>query len=214
MPLGRLNSKGRLKNSLVYGGARIATVGALFGLVAAFAAGCGGGADERKAAISRDARHDLWPTTKCNYRGAADRTGARRGSGPGCGVYRSHPDDQNGVLQGTSRIDELLGGHGNDLIYGSNGPDVIWGDFKPCCQPNKQKDRLRGGAGNDHIYASHGTNNIKAGPGNDRVHAHFGHSGSSVDCGSGNDIIFLSKQRKSHFNVRNCEHISFALNAP
>jgi hypothetical protein len=151
-----------------------------------------------------DASHDGWPTNVCNYRDRQD-------TGPGCGVYRSHPEDQNGVLRGTGHVDELLGGHGNDLIYGRGGPDVIWGDFKPCCQPLKQRDRLRGGAGNDHIYASHGTNSIKGGSGNDRIHAHFGHTGGSIDCGSGNDLVFLSKQRKSHYSVRNCEHISFAI---
>jgi hypothetical protein len=165
------------------------------------------------AVVYGDAKHDLWPTNKCDYRGAPDSTGARHGDGPGCGVYRSHPEDQNGVLRGTGRIDELLGGHGNDLIYGRGGPDVIWGDFKPCCQPLKQRDRLRGGDGNDHLYASHGRNDIEGGPGNDRIHAHFGHTGSSVDCGPGNDIVFFSKKRRSHFSERGCERISFQLDA-
>jgi Ca2+-binding RTX toxin-like protein len=141
------------------------------------------------AIVYADASHEGWPDTV---------------------VYKSHPDDQNGVLRGTSRSDELLGGHGNDIIYGRGSADVIWGDFKPCCQPLGQHDRLRGGPGNDHIYASHGKNDITGGSGNDRIHAHYGHTGSSVDCGSGNDIVFLSHQRRSHYGVHNCERISFA----
>lgn len=163
------------------------------------------------ALVYADASHEGWPTEDCDYRTAPDSVGARAGEGPNCGVYISHEYDQNGVLRGTGRVDELLGGHGNDLIYGRGGPDVIWGDSKPCCQPLKQHDRLRGGAGNDYIYASHGKNDIKGGPGNDKIHAHFGHVGSSVDCGSGNDKVWLSKQRKSHYTVRNCEVISFAI---
>jgi RTX calcium-binding nonapeptide repeat (4 copies) len=135
------------------------------------------------ALVYGDASHEGWPTTV---------------------VYKSHPDDQNGRIRGTRRSDELLGGHGNDSIYGRGAADVIWGDFKPCCQPSRQHDRLHGGAGNDFIYASHGTNDITGGPGNDVVHAHYGRGGT-IDCGSGNDLLFLSHRSKPHYGVRNCE---------
>jgi Ca2+-binding RTX toxin-like protein len=134
-----------------------------------------------------DASHDGWPETV---------------------TYKSHPDDENGVIKGTGRSDELLGGHGNDTIYGAGSADVIWGDFKPCCQPGSQHDRLFGGAGNDFIYASHGANDISGGVGNDTIHAHYGRSGT-IDCGSGNDLLFLSHRSKAHYHVRNCERISF-----
>jgi Ca2+-binding RTX toxin-like protein len=135
-----------------------------------------------------DASHDGWPETV---------------------NYKSHPDDQNGVIRGTGKSDELLGGHGNDLIYGRGAADVIWGDFKPCCQPSSQRDRLYGGAGNDFIYASHGHNNIYSGKGNDTIHAHYG-TGGSIDCGSGNDLLFLShRSKKRYFSVHNCERTTF-----
>jgi hypothetical protein len=140
------------------------------------------------ALVYGDASHEGWPDTV---------------------VYKSHPDDQNGVLRGTGRSDELLGGHGNDSIYGRGAADVIWGDFKPCCQPKSQHDRLYGGGGNDYIYASHGTNNIWGGAGNDVVHAHYGRSGT-IDCGTGNDKLFLSHRSKAHYGISNCERISFA----
>ena len=69
------------------------------------------------------ASHDGWPVNKCISRWDEGI--------PGCGVYRSHNEDQNGVLRGTGRSDELLGGHGDDLIYGRDAGDVIWGDFWP-----------------------------------------------------------------------------------
>lgn len=153
------------------------------------------------------ASHKGWPTNKCNYRGAPDRDGARHGRGPGCGVYKSHDEDQNGVLRGTNRIDELLGGHGDDLIYGRGSGDVIWGDFWPSGQGSRQLDRLYGGAGNDFIYVSHGTNRVFGGAGNDTIRAHYG-VGGTIDCGSGNDRLHISHRSKGRYHsVKNCERI-------
>jgi Ca2+-binding RTX toxin-like protein len=154
------------------------------------------------ALVYGKASHAAWPTNNCRWR--------HHPSGPGCGVYRSHNRDQDGVIQGTRRSDELLGGHGNDTIEGGPAGDVIWGDFRPCCQPANQQDHLDGGLGNDFIYASHGTNDIEGGPGNDVIHAHFGRGGS-IDCGPGNDLLFLSHRSKPRYRVRNCERISFAV---
>jgi Ca2+-binding RTX toxin-like protein len=111
------------------------------------------------------------------------------------------------VLAGTDNIDELLGGHGDDLIYGHNAGDVIWGDFWPSDQPAGQFDRLYGGVGKDFIYASHGTNRIFGGEGDDSIHAHWGRG--SIDCGSGNDSLHLSHRSKPHFSVTSCERIDF-----
>jgi hypothetical protein len=147
------------------------------------------------------ASHDGWPTNDCNWR-------KKHRPGPGCGVYRSHHRDQDGPISGTERTDELLGGHGHDIIDGGGAGDVIWGDFKPCCQPSGQRDQLRGGWGNDYIYASHGFNDIDSGPGNDVVHAHFGRGGS-VDCGSGYDVLYVSHRSKPRYRERNCERTRF-----
>jgi RTX calcium-binding nonapeptide repeat (4 copies) len=161
------------------------------------------------ASVYGKADHDGWPTLKCNYRVAPDRDGRRHGEGPGCGIYWSHNEDQNGVLTGTNRIDELLGGHGDDLIYGRGAGDVIWGDFWPSGQPGGQLDRLNGGDGNDFIYVSHGTNRIEGGSGNDTIRAHFGRGGT-IDCGSGNDKLHLSKRSKRRYHsIQNCERIDF-----
>jgi Ca2+-binding RTX toxin-like protein len=123
------------------------------------------------------------------------------------GVLKMHKQDQSTALNGTSRNDELLGGHGSDTIWGRDGNDVIWGDYKPGGQPTSQHDRLNGAAGNDFIYASHGYNRIDAGAGNDTMHAHFGHG--IIDCGAGRDIAYISRRGRKGWKIRHCERISY-----
>ena len=60
------------------------------------------------------------------------------------GKLEMHSYDGDGHMFGTDRSDELLGGHGNDTIRGRGAADVIWGDYKPCCQPKRQRDLLDG----------------------------------------------------------------------
>jgi Ca2+-binding RTX toxin-like protein len=121
-----------------------------------------------------------------------------------------HKRDQSGNISGTSRSDELLGGHGNDTIYGRGAADVLWGDYKPGGQPTSQVDHLYGGAGNDFIYASHGENIISGGAGDDTIHAHYGHG--SIDCGPGHDTLFISHKARKVYKVTNCETISYKTN--
>ena len=102
---------------------------------------------------------------------------------------------------------ELLGGHGNDVIHAGPRGDIIWGDYKEDSpQPTSQRDRLFGGKGRDFIFASHGRNTIKAGAGNDWVKAHWGRG--SIDCGPGKDLLYLSGPARGHYTVRNCETVS------
>ena len=123
------------------------------------------------------------------------------------GVLRMHKDDRSGLMRGTARSDELLGGHGSDTIFGRGAPDVLWGDYKPSGQSTAQVDHLYGGAGDDFIYASHGRNIISGGLGNDAIHAHFGYG--SIDCGGGYDTLFISHRSKPGYRIRHCERISF-----
>jgi Ca2+-binding RTX toxin-like protein len=101
---------------------------------------------------------------------------------------------------------ELLGGHGNDTIYAGTHGDVIWGDYKPSGQPSSQVDRLNGGLGRDFIYASHGTNLIRANGGDDYVKAHFGRG--IIDCGAGQDTLYVSRRAQKGYKIRNCDRIS------
>jgi Ca2+-binding RTX toxin-like protein len=124
------------------------------------------------------------------------------------GILAMNKLDQSRELHGVpGRHNELLGGHGSDRVYGRDKGDVIWGDYKPCCQPTTQVDRLYGRGGRDYIYASHGKNYIWGGAGNDRIHGHFGHG--EIHCGSGYDVAFLSHKGRRGWHLYGCEHVSY-----
>jgi Ca2+-binding RTX toxin-like protein len=119
-----------------------------------------------------------------------------------------HKGDQNGLIRGfRDRHNELLGGHGNDVLVAGDAGDVLWGDYKPGGQPTSQVDRIDGGAGNDFIYASHGQNIIFTGGGSDTVHAHFGRG--EIHCGSPQTIVFLSHRSRPHYRLFGCRRISY-----
>ena len=118
-------------------------------------------------------------------------------------VWFASNGGQTGV--GTDGSDMLLGGGGSDTIYGGPGNDVIWGDRHPSPNGPDQTDNLYGGAGSDWIYASHGTNHIFGGPGDDHVFAYFGRG--TIDCGSGADVLTLSRTASLHYTWTNCETV-------
>jgi len=122
------------------------------------------------------------------------------------GVFFRNAGDRDVVRHGSSRSDELLGGHGNDTLYGRGASDVIWGDHKPSGQTGDQFDHLFGGEGRDFIYASHGTNTIDAGAGDDYVKAHYGRG--KIDCGGGNDVLYISRRAQKKYKIRHCETVS------
>ena len=124
------------------------------------------------------------------------------------GDLKMHKADQSGPLHATKkrRHNELLGGHGNDVIRAGRAGDVLWGDYKPGGQPTSQHDRLFGGPGRDIVYASHGTNSILGRGGNDVIHAHFG--SGLIDCGRGTDTLFVSRAAQKRYTIRGCERIS------
>ena len=126
-------------------------------------------------------------------------------------VLKMNSRDQSRPLTGRpNKHNELLGGHGSDTIQAGNVGDVIWGDFKPCCQPTTQVDRLNGGPGNDHIYASHGINFIHTGGGRDFVHVHFGRGGE-IYCESPNVHIYISHRSRHRYRLFGCNrhHLDF-----
>ena len=104
---------------------------------------------------------------------------------------------------GTKLNDELLGGHGSDVISGGTGRDILWGDQLPVGNNTWQHDVLGGGPGNDWIYTSHGANAIDGGPGNDHIWGHYGHG--TIDCGPGYDVVHV--KRHSTYRLRHCERV-------
>ncbi len=114
--------------------------------------------------------------------------------------------DRDTSKTGTAKNDELLGGHGDDVIYGAEGHDVIWLDHKNTGNTGAQKDKVYAGAGNDWIYASHGRNTIHGGAGQDTIRVWFGRW--FVDCGpGGNDILYVSKTQDKKVRRKNCERV-------
>jgi hemolysin type calcium-binding protein len=105
--------------------------------------------------------------------------------------------------RGSALNDEILGGHGSDVLSGGAGADVIWGDQHPTGNDAWQRDVVYGGPGKDWIYTSHGYNQIHAGPGDDHVYAYYGHG--SIDCGSGHDVVRI--RLGGPYSVRGCEVI-------
>lgn len=102
---------------------------------------------------------------------------------------------------------ELLGGHGNDVIHAGPSGDVIWGDHESSGQPTSQVDHLYGGRGNDFIYAGHGRNRIVTGRGRDRIHAHFGRG--EIHCGSRRASVYISHRSRPRHKLVGCSHISY-----
>jgi Ca2+-binding RTX toxin-like protein len=122
-------------------------------------------------------------------------------------VHASSHHKRTRVVPRNIGHNELLGGHGHDTIHAGPAGDVIWGDFRPCCQPTSQVDRLYGGPGKDHIYASHGRNLIFTGGGRDLVHAHFGQG--EIHCESDRVLVYLSHRSRRGYDLFGCAHISY-----
>jgi Ca2+-binding RTX toxin-like protein len=122
-------------------------------------------------------------------------------------VHASSHHKRTRVVPRNIGHNELLGGHGHDTIHAGPAGDVIWGDFRPCCQPTSQVDRLYGGPGKDHIYASHGRNLIFTGGGRDLVHAHFGQG--EIHCESDRVLVYLSHRSRRGYDLFGCGHISY-----
>ena len=115
-------------------------------------------------------------------------------------------DDTDETHEGTDKNDELLGGHGDDVIWGHRRHDVIWGDHKASGNTKRQVDTMYGGPGKDWIYASHGRNIIDGGAGDDTIRVWFGRG--RVDCGAGDDdILYVSKTQNKKVKRRNCERV-------
>jgi len=134
---------------------------------------------------------------------------SHRGWPPINGDLKMHKADESGPLHATEprRHNELLGGHGNDVIRAGRVGDVLWGDYKPSGQPTTQVDRIYGGPGKDFIYASHGTNLIFAGGGADQIHVHFGRG--EVWCGRGRVTVFISHRSRRLYRLHGCRRISY-----
>lgn len=134
------------------------------------------------------ANHDGWPTID--------------------GLHLSNPGSHSGTLTGMKdKHNELLGGHGDDVLQAGDVGDVLWGDRYPSGQPAGQHDLIQGGPGNDFLYASHGRNEIHTGGGTDDVHAHYGRG--AIFCDSAAVTVYVSHRSRPDYRLHGCKHISY-----
>jgi hypothetical protein len=106
---------------------------------------------------------------------------------------------------GTDGNDMLLGGPASDHIYGGAGNNVIWGDRFPSPNGADQTDWLYAGNGDNWFYTSHGTNHVFMGSGNNHIFAYFGRG--TIQCGTGDNILTLSKTAYHHYTWTGCKDV-------
>ncbi len=87
----------------------------------------------------------------------------------------------NEVLRGFNGNDRADAGSGNDQLYGGNGNDV-----------------LNGGAGNDQLFGENGTDRLDGGAGNDRIE---GGNGNDVLIGGAGDDVLVGGRGDDQFVI-------------
>jgi hypothetical protein len=119
------------------------------------------------------------------------------------------PAGRQHVLVGRPHVHNyLLGGYGDDTIYGGEAGDVIWGDYHPTGWPSSQTAVIHGGNGKNYIYSNDtynyvwtGTNPLTV------VHAHEG--AGIIHCENRHIVVYTSHHALPHYTLHGCRHISF-----
>ena len=119
------------------------------------------------------------------------------------------PAGQSHVLLGKpNRHNWLLGGYGNDTIYGGGAGDVIWGDYHPSGWPAHQTAVIHAGNGKNFVYANDTVNYVWAGK--DPATVGHAHEGSGVvHCENPHQVVFTSHHALPHYKLDGCKRISF-----
>ena len=103
-----------------------------------------------------------------------------------------------GVL---GRHNYLLGGYGNDTIYGGNAGDVIWGDYHASGWPAFQTAVIHAGNGKNFIYANDTVNYVWTGS-NPATVVHAHENSGVIHCENPHIVVFTSHQRAAPLQAR------------
>lgn len=124
-------------------------------------------------------------------------------------VMDKGPAGRTNLLQGrTGSHNYLLGGYGNDTIYGGSAGDVIWGDYHASGWPARQTVVIHAGNGENFIYSNDTVNYVWTGTNPATVvHAHEG--SGVIHCENPRIVVFTSHHALPHYSLRGCRHISF-----
>jgi len=119
------------------------------------------------------------------------------------------PAGRSNTLTGVDgKHNYLLGGYGDDTIYGGEVGDVIWGDYHPSGWPHHQTAVIHAGDGKNFIYANDTVNYVWTGTNPATVvHAHEG--SGVIHCESPRILVYTSHHARPHYKLHGCRRISF-----
>jgi len=118
------------------------------------------------------------------------------------------PAGRSNVLTGINGVHNyLLGGYGNDTIYGGDSGDVIWGDYHPTGESH-QTAIIHAGNGKNYIYANDTINYVWTGT-NPQTVVHAHENSGVIHCENSDQTVYTSHHALPHYKLPGCKHISF-----
>jgi hypothetical protein len=123
-------------------------------------------------------------------------------------VMDKGPAGRSHTLRGAvDRHNYLLGGYGNDTIYGGEAGDVIWGDYHPTGE-STQTAVIHAGNGKNYIYANDTYNYVWTGT-NPLTVVHAHENSGVIHCQNPRQVVYTSHHALPHYKLHGCRHISF-----